>query len=155
MAKKRSRRSVAVRKPARSHSAAPHGLARLSVADLQAEIRRRQRGVKTLHRRRAKLVAKIEALDAQIVDRAGKIAAEAGLVMGRVSGRVRPKNDTNLIDALRAALKGKTMGVSEAAEAVQEAGYKSSSPNFRTIVNATLLKKQHFKKVERGQYTAA
>ena len=39
-------------------------------------------------------------------------------------------------------------------EAVQRAGYKTSAANFRTIVNATLLKSPKFKKVARGQYTA-
>ena len=152
MAKKRSPRSSITRKPARGN-ASPRGLASLSVAELQAEMRRRQRGVKTLHRRRAKLLAKIAELDAQILDRSGTIAAQAGLT-ARVTGRKRPKNDTNLIDALKAALKGKTMGVSEVAEAVQKAGYRSSSGNFRTVVNLALLKKEHFKKVERGRYTA-
>lgn len=90
-----------------------------------------ERGMKALPRRRAKVLAKIAALDAPIMDRAGAIAAEAGLA----TGRVRPKHSTNLIDDLKAVLKGKTTGVSEAAEAVQKSGYGSSSPNFRTMVN--------------------
>jgi len=49
---------------------------------------------------------------------------------------------------------GKTMGVSEAADAVQRAGYKTSAANFRTIVNQTMLKSPKIKKVSRGQYTA-
>jgi hypothetical protein len=88
------------------------------VADLHREIRRCQRGVQALHHRRARVLAKIAEIDTQIRDRAGTIAAEAGLT-ARGTGRTRPKNDTNLIDALRAVLKGKTMGVSEAAEAAE------------------------------------
>lgn len=127
-------------------------LSRVSVADLHRELRHRERGVKALHRRRARVLAKIAALD-------GRIVAAGGSLDGRAASaatvRIRPKNSTNLIDALRAALKGKTMGIAEAVEAVQKAGYRSSSPNFKTMVNAALIKKKHFKKMERGRYTAA
>jgi hypothetical protein len=48
------------------------------------------------------------------------------------------------------------MGVSEAADAVLKAGYQTNAANFRTIVNQTLIKNRSmFKKVGRGQYTAA
>ncbi|MCC6678273.1 MAG: hypothetical protein IT436_14125 [Phycisphaerales bacterium] len=127
-------------------------LAHMSVADLHREIRRRQRGTKALHRRRANLLAKIAALDAQILAAGGSL--EEAVLQGRM-GRTRPKNDTNLIDALRAVLKGKTMGVAEAAEAVQKAGYRTSAANFKVMVNANLGKKKFFKRVERGRYTAA
>jgi hypothetical protein len=70
------------------------------------------------------------------------------------SGR-RARNEMNLVDALSLTLKGKTMGVSEVADAVQRDGYKTTSPNFRTIVNQALLSNSKvFKKVSRGQYTA-
>ena len=60
-------------------------------------------------------------------------------------------------DALGTQMKsvGETMAIGRTfAEAVQKAGYQTTSPNFRTIVNQTLLKKKHFKRVERGQYTS-
>jgi hypothetical protein len=67
----------------------------------------------------------------------------------------RTRNAANLADSLASVLKGKTMGVSEVATAVQRAGYKTTSPNFRTIVNQALLANPSmFKKVSRGQYTA-
>ncbi len=57
--------------------------------------------------------------------------------------------------ALAPLLKGKTMSVTDAAEAVQRAGYTTNSPNFRVIVNATLLReKVLFKRMGRGLYTA-
>ncbi|MEQ8844270.1 MAG: hypothetical protein RIB58_05390 [Phycisphaerales bacterium] len=69
--------------------------------------------------------------------------------------RKRHRNDTNLVEALRQVLKGTTMGVSEVAQAVQDAGYKTTSPNFRTIVNQTLIKHPDvFSKQARGLYTA-
>ena len=70
-------------------------------------------------------------------------------------GRKRPRNDSNLVDALHKLLTGKQMSVTDAAEAVQKAGYQTSAANFRTIVNQTLIKfRSRFKKVSRGVYTA-
>ena len=121
-------------------------LAAMSIADLHAEIRRRERGSKSLLRRRQTLLKKIAVLDAQI--------AAVGVAANGV-GRTRPRNEMSLVEALRQALKGKTMGVSDAAEAVQKAGYRTSAANFRTMVNAALLtRKNKFKRVERGMYTA-
>jgi hypothetical protein len=69
--------------------------------------------------------------------------------------RKRHRNDTNLVGALQQILSGKTLGVTEAANAVQKAGYKTTSPNFRTIVNQTLIKNPDvFTKQGRGLYTA-
>ncbi|MEM0983654.1 MAG: hypothetical protein AAGI17_06880 [Planctomycetota bacterium] len=69
-------------------------------------------------------------------------------------GRKRPRNTKKLPDALADVLKGKTMGVQEAADAVQAAGYQSSSANFRNIVNQVLISDKRFKRVDRGQYTS-
>jgi len=88
--------------------------------------------------------------------------ASRGSARGAATGPTKPrgsrkrhKNETNLVDALRDVLKGTTMGVSEVAQAVQDAGYKTTSPNFRTIVNQTLIKHPDvFAKKGRGQYTA-
>lgn len=69
--------------------------------------------------------------------------------------RKRHRNESNLVEALQQVLAGKVMGVTEVAKAVQEAGYKTTSPNFRTIVNQTLIKNpQAFTKQGRGLYTA-
>jgi hypothetical protein len=45
------------------------------------------------------------------------------------------------------------MSVSDVAEAVQKAGYKTTSAKFRSIVNHHLMKGS-FKRVGRGVYTA-
>jgi hypothetical protein len=68
-------------------------------------------------------------------------------------GRKRPRNEMSLSEALARALNGKTMSVTDVAEEVQKKGYQSTSPNFRLIVNAALLKGGMFKRVGRGQYT--
>ena len=128
--------------------AVPAGLARLPVSALEAELRRRQRLAGTLQRRRERLAAKVEALDQQI-------EAAGGSANGHISrgpGR-RPRNKTTLAAALATMLKGKTMTVVDAAEAVQRAGYRTNSNNFRTQVNIALIKGA-FKRVARGEYTA-
>lgn len=123
----------------------------LSIADLQRELKRRERGsvrmVGKLERKRAKMLEALAEIDAQIAAMGGKARASAA------GGRRRPHNDDNLADALAKVLKGNTLSVTEAAAHVQKAGYVTTSPNFRTIVNQTLLKDNRFKRVGRGQYT--
>jgi hypothetical protein len=137
------------------------GLTAISMTEIQAELRRRARMADTLRRKRARLMAKLVALDDRIRDLGGVIQRGPGRPpgsgrVGAIPGRKRPRNESNLADALAKVLKGKTMGVTEAAEAVQKAGYRTSAANFRTIVNQCLIKNNKtFKKVERGQYTAA
>jgi hypothetical protein len=61
-----------------------------------------------------------------------------------------------LVEALAAVLKGKTMTVSNAAEAVKKSGYKTNAANFRVMVNQTFIKHRNiFKKVSHGHYTTA
>lgn len=82
----------------------------------------------------------------------GKISARSG--RGSVSfGRKRPRNDMNLVDSLAKLLRNKTQSVTDIAANVQKAGYKTTSPNFRTIVNQTLINNPAFKRVSRGKYT--
>ncbi|HZW05486.1 MAG TPA: hypothetical protein VFF65_00055, partial [Phycisphaerales bacterium] len=94
--------------------------------------------------------AKVAKIDAMIAALGGPSGG------GRGAGRRgRGSNDATLADYLRRALTGNTMGVTEVADAVQKIGYKTNSPNFRTIVNAALMaKKNGFKRVARGKYTA-
>jgi len=154
----------------------PRGLANISVADLHAELRRRQRSVGRLVRRRASLLTRLTRLDDLIEmlggSANGRTARRArpartarggrgrgpGRRPGRRgrggrAGRRRPRNEMTLSAALAKALSGKTMSVTEAAGAVRRAGYRTNSSNFRTQVNIALIKGP-FKRVGRGQYTA-
>lgn len=124
---------------------AKSSLSKLSVAEIQRELRKRSRAVAGLQRRRANLLKKLAALDA-------KLREEGANPAGGM--RKRPKNDANLVDALAKCLSGRTMGVTEVAEYVQKQGYQTTSPNFRTIVNQALIRDKRFKRVGRGQYTA-
>ncbi len=109
--------------------------------------------VKPLQRRRDKLAAKLADLDHQL----GAMGVDAGgpAPRGRRVGATgRSANKTSLVESLRGVLKGKVLSTSEAIEAVQKAGYTSTSKNFRVMVSIALGRKKFFKRVERGRYTA-
>lgn len=146
MAKKsRRKKTTAKSAPARTSG----GLSGVSITDLTTEIRRRQRRLSTLERKRERLASELASLDAEIRELGGSMGGGA-----LEPGRKRPRNTKKLPDALADVLKGKTMGVQEAADAVQAAGYQSSSANFRNIVNQVLISDKRFKRVDRGQYTS-
>lgn len=127
-------------------SSSERGLTGLPLTQLQAELRRRQGNVRKMERQRDRLLSKVQELDKQILALGGH---------ARGTGRKRPKNESNLAQALHKVLKGKTMGVTEVAQAVQEAGYQTTAENFRTIVNQCLIRhRKLFKKLERGRYTS-
>lgn len=127
-------------------------LNRMSYEDLQREMRRRERSVRKLQRRRNALSSRLAELDEQIRNMGGSVNGASGRGRrGGGGGRVR--NELTLTEALQKALSGKTMRVLDAAEAVQRGGYKTNSANFRTQVNIALTKGP-FKRVGRGEYTA-
>jgi len=140
---------------------AKRALSSISVSELQAEISRRKKRVHTLVRKRNRLVQQLQQLDSEIEAEGGaEFVRMAPVGSGRKRGRPvgsgggrRPRNEANLADSMESVLTGKTMGVTELSEAVQKAGYRTMSPNFRTIVNQTLIKDKRFKRVERGLYT--
>ncbi len=121
-------------------------LSRASITELQGEIRRRERRLASLERKRDRLATQLTEVEGEIRELGGQLAAEGG-------GR-RPRNTKNLADALADLLSNQTLSVTQAAEDVQKAGYRTTSPNFRTIVNQTLLKDKRFRRVGRGQYTS-
>src|SRR4051812_19753241 len=104
------------------------GLASLSFSQLQAEIRRRGRRAGALQRRRDRLAQKLDLLDVQIARMGGVDGAGR---RGPVPGRRRASNKQTLVEVLHKVLSGKTMSVTDAAQAVQQAGYKTNSRTFR------------------------
>ena len=118
----------------------------LSYEDLEAELKRREKTVRQLQRKRERLVAQLAEVEQEI-------AAIGGTKARQHAGGRRPSNEKNLVDSMADTLKGKVLSVTELAEAVQQDGYKTTSPNFRTIVNQALLKDDRFKRVSRGKYT--
>lgn len=122
----------------------------VELGDLQRELHRREKAARTLLAKRASLVAKVEELDRTMSEMG--ISAKAGV--GPVVRAPRAKNDMSLIEALQKLLKGKEMGIPDIVPALPSIGYVSNSPNLRTMVNASLLKRELFKRVGRGIYTA-
>ncbi len=119
----------------------------MSMAELHAELQRRERGVRKLERRRERLLGELAQVDTELAA-VGALSASGGI-------RRRPRNDMNLVDSLAVVLKNKTMSVTEVTAEVQKAGYLTTAANFRTIVNQALIReKKTFKKISRGQYTA-
>lgn len=116
----------------------------MTLGDLQAEIRRRERRQRSLAKKRERLVEQIAEIDAELSELG---APEVGGV------RRRARNEQNLAEALVDLLTGQQLNVTKIAQEVQRAGYRTTSPNFRTIVNQTLIKDSRFERVGRGTYT--
>ncbi len=129
-------------------------LTHLSLPELQREIQRRQRQlerrIRSLSEKRERLLAQVMEIESEIAAAEVEIKANGGTPAGI---RKRPRNKNTLADALASMLNDQDMSVTEVSVAVQDAGYRTTSPNFRTIVNQTLLKDARFKRVRRGRYT--
>jgi hypothetical protein len=122
----------------------------LSTQALHNELERRQRRVGQLERKAARLRTAVERVEVKIA----ALGGPAGGTKARRGGGTRPTNKEGLAESLARLLKGRSMNVTGAAAAVQKAGYLTASPNFRTIVNQTLINSGRFKRVSRGVYSA-
>ncbi|MCC6285463.1 MAG: hypothetical protein IT439_09205 [Phycisphaerales bacterium] len=151
-------------KKGRRRAAGGASLRSLSTSALLAEVRRREQSINSMIRDRDTIAARLASLEDEIATLLGEAPARtssrgsgkrAGKRARRGStGRVRPKNDGTLEDALVKTLTDKVMGVNEVAAAVIAAGYKTNAENFRTIVNQCLIRSTRIKKISRGKYTA-
>lgn len=101
------------------------------------------------------MTRRLAALEAEMLD-AG-LSIPRSRAAGRVwSTRVPTRgNSMSLPDALALVMRGKVMSPSEAADAVQRAGYKSTAKTFRLVVNSRLSALPQFKKIGHGKYTLA
>lgn len=175
--KNQKKRSTARRIPKR-HASKKRGrrsnLASVPMEAIHAEIERRQSVLPALEAKRSEILDEITAIDKELsANSALATGRKAGVrrsrgalatrsrrrtpANGRRKGRKRAANKGSLAGFLQAALNGKTMTISEAADAVRKAGYKTKSDakNFRTMVNIALSShNDKFKRVARGQYTA-
>lgn len=118
----------------------------MSLNELELLLRTRKGKITKLHKEREKLAKKLAQLD-------NEITAAGGSVNGATKGG-RARNAKSLNAVLMDVLKGKpSMRVAEIADAALEAGYRTTSENFRGIVNQTLIKDTHFTSTgERGMY---
>jgi hypothetical protein len=128
-----------------------------TIAKLESMLEQQRSKKKDLLRERTKLAAQLEKLDRQIAGLDGGAGGGGGTSGNSGGGGAgsRPRNEKSLVATLEEVLTGNPKGLSvgDIVEAVQNAGYKSSSPNFRGIINQTLIKeKKKFAAVERGVY---
>ena len=102
-----------------------------------------------MERQRAKWQKKVD-----IVDR--KIAALGGTLgrRGRGCAGSRVRNETNFPDAIAQVLSKSSgsVAVGDIMDRVLAAGYRSSSGNFRGILNHALIKDKRFTSAGRGLY---
>ncbi len=118
----------------------------LSISELERMLSQQKSALSKLEKQRAEQQRKLDAIDNEIA----KLGGSGG--GGRSTGRVR--NGLSLIASMEAVLRGKAaMSVGDIMEAVLASGYRSNSPNFRGIVNQTLIKeKKRFSSAGRGIY---
>lgn len=117
----------------------------LTIAQLRTLINERQTKLRGLRKEERILKGKLAKVQHQIAALSGENGDGGGL---------RPRNEKNLVDVIADVMAGKKepMGVGEIAEAALAAGYRSSSANFKGIVNQTLIKEKRFTSPARGLY---
>ncbi len=120
----------------------------MSIAQLEQILAGRKADLSEKMRERTRLMKRLEQLDADIRRLGG-----SGGRRGRAGGG-RSRNENSLLETLENVLRsaGKPMKIAEIAEAAVKAGYRSSSANFRGIVNQTLIKDKRFSSASRGVY---
>lgn len=123
-----------------------HKLASVSVRDLYSEIERRKAVIQKLMRRYERLLEQTDRLKEQI-EAHGSFAA-----VGDSSRRRRARNNMSLLEVMEEVLAGKELSVDQVTKAILQKGYKSTSRQFRAIVNRALITNPKFKRVSRGIY---
>jgi hypothetical protein len=111
----------------------------------------RTKEIDKLNKKKQKLQKEIAEVEAQISRFGGSSSKSRA---GRPRG-TRARNAKPLADVIAEVLgkNSKAMKVSEIAEAVLATGYNTNSPNFRSIVNQTLIKdRKRFDQAERSYY---
>lgn len=136
--------------------ARPSALDSMNIGQLQQLLLTRKTEVAKLHKQRADLSKKLAKIDQKLSRIDGSVVTRgrpSGASVG--GGRRRAKNARSLADMIDDALTktGKPMSVGGIMDAVQNAGYHTTSPSFRGIVNQTLIKDKRFTSTgERGMY---
>lgn len=125
-----------------------------SIAELERRLSQTRGELNDLQKRRQTLQKQLDAVDSQIASLTGEGRRGRG---GRIKfgGRGGGRGENSLMSMIEASLRdaGKELTVGEIMEAVTKRGYRSSSDNFRGIINQTLIKDRNkFEAVARGTY---
>ncbi len=125
----------------------PRNGSNLSIAQLEKILEERRKELNQLTAERSQLHKRLEELEEQIRQLGGDGVS--------VEAPARAHNEKTLIETLQAILQeaNQPMKVSAIVEKVKTTGYKSTSANFRGIVNQTLIKDKRFTPTARGFYT--
>lgn len=124
--------------------------ANLSICELERILEHRRSELQQLSQERAKLQKRLEEIDEHIHKLGGE---EADALLRAHPPRIH--NEKSLTEMIVAVLQQapQPMRVSDIAHKTQELGYKTTSANFRGIVNQTLIKDKRFVATTRGFYT--
>lgn len=122
----------------------------LSITELETILEDRRKELHNLHKERAQIQKRLEEIDEQIRELEG--GPEEGQAAAAPVGRTH--NDKSLIEMMEEVLTAAAapMRVSEVTQKVIAAGYKTTSTNFRGIVNQALIKDKRFVCTARGWY---
>lgn len=128
-----------------------HRKVKLSMSDLVAELRRRQKLLPLLKQKAKRLEAQLAQIREEIEVLEGAAAALGHRPVVRAK---QGRNKVSLSQAILSVLsKDKPKSVQAIIEDVLKSGYKTTSKNFSTIVHQTLgREKKHIEKVGRGLY---
>jgi DNA-binding transcriptional MerR regulator len=118
----------------------------LSIDQLENLLQTRRRKLQQLERVRSKIARQLEQVDQKIRQLGGRA--------GSGGAGSRPRNSESLLESIETVLKdgGKPMKVGDILAGVEKRGYRSTSANFRGIVNQTLIKEKRFAQAGRGLY---
>lgn len=120
----------------------------MSISQLETMLRNRRAKLTQLMRERKAAQQRLDKIDRQISSIDGKAFSGGGAGGGRM------RNATSLVATMESVLRGssKPMKVGDIVEAVLKTGYRTTSANFRGIVNQTLIKEKQFSSAGRGLY---
>ena len=119
----------------------------LSLDQLERMVNQKRRELARLSRKRATAQRRLDDID----DRIRRLGGSATSIRG---GGRRARNDQSLVEVIHSVLQkaARPLRVSAIADAANAAGYRSSSANFRGIVNQMLIKDPRFSSQSRGFY---
>ena len=119
----------------------------LTLDQLERMLNQRRKDLSRLTRKRATAQRRLEDID----DKIRRLGGSAISIRG---GGRRARNDQSLVEVIHTVLQkaARPLRVSAIADAANSAGYRSSSANFRGIVNQMLIKDPRFTSQSRGFY---
>ena len=125
----------------------------MTIAQLENVLSNRRAQLNDLLKERNRAQQRLETIERQIARVAGRGFSNGNSgSAGAGGGRVR--NAASLVQTMESILKGsgKPMPVGDITQAVLKTGYRTTSANFRSIVNQTLIKEKQFSSAGRGLY---